>query len=175
MKKLTLTPIIFLLIFLIQSCATTKQVVPEPVVQVIEKERIIAKPFEAVWQSLIELLATYNMPIKNLDKSSGFIATEYKAISGDVLLIYVNCVGANSTFMGKVELVNHGGNLNVLLKRISDDSTKVRVNTFYSCSKNTYKHKNLISMEYVLQSSTRIDCTSTGNLEKAILDYVSIN
>jgi hypothetical protein len=93
-------------------------------------------------------------------------------VSGDVSQ-YMYCEGASSTFSGKVELTNHGGNLNVLLKKINEDSTKVSVNTFYSCTANKYKYASLISTVYVLESSTRIDCTSTGNLEKAIFDYLS--
>lgn len=155
------------------SCATSKYVAPAaPVVHIIEKERIINKPFDAAWQSIIELLATYNMPIKNLDKNSGFISTDYKLITGDVSQ-YMICEGASSTFSGKVELTNHGGNLNVLLKKVNEDSTKVTVNTFYSCTANKYKYANLISTTYILVSSTKVDCISTGNLEKAIFDYIS--
>jgi len=176
MKKINLVPITLLLIFLIQSCGSAKRIatVPVvPVVRVVEKERNINKSFDAIWQSTIELLAIYNMPIKNLDKSSGFISTDYKLISGNVSQ-YMNCVGANSTFSGKVELTNHGGNLNVLLKKINADSTKVSVNAFYSCIANKYKYANLLSTVYVFESSTKIDCTSSGDLEKAILDYISI-
>jgi hypothetical protein len=173
MRKIFLVSVVCLSLFFIQSCSSSKYVAPAPVViQVIEKERIINRPFDAVWQSTIELLATYNMPIKNLDKSSGFISTDYKLVTG-VISQYMNCEGASSTFSGKVELTNHGGNLNVLLKKINEDSTKVTVNTFYSCSSNKFRYASLISTVYVLESSTRIDCTSTGNLEKAILDYVS--
>jgi hypothetical protein len=112
------------------------------------------------------------MPIKNLDKSSGFISTDYKLVTG-VISQYMVCQGASSTFGGKVELTNHGGNLNVLVKKITEDSTKVTVNTFYSCTANKYRYASLISTTYVLESSTRIDCNSTGILEKAIFDYIS--
>lgn len=174
MKKILLIPTVFLVSFIIQSCSSPRNVVTAaPVVRVIEKERIINKSFDAIWQSTIELLATYNMPIKNLDKNSGFISTEYKIITGNVSQ-YMYSVGASSTFSGKVELTNHGGNLNVLVKKVNEDSTKVTVNAFYSCLANKYKYANLLSTVYVLESSTRIDCESTGNLEKGILDYVSL-
>jgi hypothetical protein len=172
MKKIILLPAISLVIFLIQSCSSPRAVATVPVVHVVEKERTINKSFDAIWQSTIELLATYNMPIKNLDKNSGFISTEYKQITGNVSQ-YTYCYGASSTFSGKVELTNHGGNLNVLLKKISADSTRVTVNCFYSCTANKYKYANVLSTVYVLESSTKTDCNSTGNLEKAILDYVS--
>jgi hypothetical protein len=173
MRKLTLIPVIFLSLLLFQNCATSKVVATAPVVvRVVEKERVINRPFETAWQSMIELLATYNMPIKNLDKSSGFISTDYKLVTGNPAQ-YMNCSGASSTFTGKVELTNQGGNLNVLFKKISNDSTKVTVNTFYSCQSNKYRYANIISTEYVLESTNREDCTSNGNLEKAILDYLA--
>jgi len=153
-------------------CSAPRQVVEAPAPRVVEKERTINKPFDAVWGSAIELLATYNMPIKNLDKNSGFISTEYKLITGNVS-DYMICEGANSTFTGKVEMANQGGNLNLLLRKVSEDSTKVTVNVFYSCNANKYRYENLLSTNYILQSSTKIDCQSTGTLEKAILDYVS--
>lgn len=172
MKKIALVPVIFLLLSLIQSCSSPKKVTDVPVSQIVEKERIINKPFDTIWQSVIQLLATYNMPIKNLDKNSGFISTEYKLITGNPLQ-YMHCAGASSTFTGKVELTGQGGNLNVLLTRINADSTKVSLNVFYDCTANKYRYANLISTNYILESSTKIDCTSTGNLEKAIFDYLS--
>lgn len=173
MKKSISIPIISLFLFLILSCSASRNVAPPaPVVYTVEKDRIINKPLDAVWQSIIELLATYNMPIKNLDKNSGFISTDYKLVTGDVSQ-YMICQGASSTFNGKVELINHGGNLNVLVKKITDDSTKVTVNTFYSCTANKYRYQNLISTNYVFESSTKVDCNSTGILEKAIFDYIS--
>ena len=174
MKKLNLLLIIFLLPILITNCSAPKQVVKQPVAvfKPIEKERVINKSFETIWQSTIELLATYNMPIKNLDKSSGFISTEYKQVTGNPST-YMKLVGANSTFSGKVELTNAGGNLNILVKSIKPDSTKVTVNVFYDCLKNTYKYANLISTQYVLQNSVKTECESTGKLEKAILEYLS--
>lgn len=173
MRKLILVPVIFLSLCLILSCSSAKYVAPAaPVVYVVEKERIINKPFDEAWQKIIELLATYNMPIKNLDKNSGFISTDYKLVTGEVSQ-YMICEGASSTFSGKVELTNHGGNLNVLLKKINEDSVKVTVNTFYSCTANKYKYASLISTTYVFESSSKVDCTSTGILEKAIFDYVS--
>jgi len=172
MKKILFISGIFVLGFLGQSCRAPRQVVAAPAPVIIEKERVISKSFDATWQNVIELLATYNMPIKNLDKNSGFISTEYKLISGNPAQ-YASFTGASSNFAGKVELTNHGGNLNVLLKRISADTTKVTVNCFYSCNRNKYKYAGLLSTTYILESSQKVDAETTGNLEKAILDYLS--
>ena len=172
MKKIIPAPIFCLVIFLIQGCSAPKKATAVVVPTTIEKERVIHKSFESTWQSTIELLATYNMPIKNLDKSSGFISTEYKLITGNPTQ-YMVASGASSNFMGKVDLTNYGGNLNVLLKKITEDSTRVCVNVFYTCTANKYKYASLLSSNYVLESSTQIDCATTGNLEKAILDYLA--
>ena len=118
------------------------------------------------------LLAVYNMPIKNLDKNSGFIATEYKLITGDVAQ-YMYSPKGSSSFRGKVESANHGGNMNILMRKITDNSTKVNINGFYSCLVNKYRYASLLSTEYILESSTRTDCESTGILEKAIFDHLS--
>ena len=172
MNKIMLISVILLCCMVMQSCIAVQNAPAEPVRVVVERERIIEKPFDVVWEKILELLATYNMPIKNIDRSSGFIATDYKLITGDPAQ-YMYCTGASSTFSGKVELTNHGANLNVLLKKITDTSTKVTLNLFYSCLANKYRYAGFFSTEYVLESSTRIDCSSTGNLEKAVFIYLS--
>lgn len=156
---------------LLMSCSTPKPVVTAPVERIIEREKVIDKPFETIWQNTIELLATYNMPIKNLDKTSGFIASDYKLVTEDPR-IYMDCVGASSNFSGKVELVNHGGNLNILIKKITEDSTKVTVNCFWGCTANKYRYENLLSTKYIFVSGNRQDCPTSGTLEKAFFEYL---
>jgi hypothetical protein len=174
MKKMIFLMLILIPNLFLVSCSAPQQAVTTtPVEIIIEKERVINKPFETIWLSTIELLATYNMPIKNLDKSSGFIASDYKFVTSNPGQ-YMLCTGANSTFSGKVELVNHGGNLNILIKKISEDSTKITINCFWSCVANKYRYASLFSTDYVLESSNRQDCNTSGNLEKAFLDYLSM-
>ena len=154
------------------ACKTPAPIIP--VARVIEKERIITKSYDAVWQSAVEWFATHNTPIKNLDKGSGIITTEYSLSMGEAYR-YMDCGGGNSTFSGKVELANYSGNFNLLIKKISDNSTKVSVNVFYSCSQNKYKYKSVLSSEYVLESSNRVTCSSKGQLEKDVFDYIEAN
>lgn len=151
-------------------CRTVVYVPVDNTPIVIEKTRIIPKTFDVVWSKTIELFANYNYPIKNLDKTSGFISSDYKAITGSYQ--YCTCAGARSDFNGKVEIINRGGNMNMLLKSISSDSTQVTVNLFYSATRNEYKYESLLSTNYVLVSSTRIDCESTGLAEGAIFEYL---
>lgn len=156
--------------FLIINCAP--QVRVTPVARVIEKERVVNKPFDAVWLSTIEWFATHNTPIKNLDKSSGLVSTEY-SLSMAEAANYMDCGGTTtSAFGASTRLENHSGNFNVLLKKIDDTHTKVNVNVFYGCTLNTYNYKGLLSTEMVLTSSKRINCNSTGVLEKQVLDFL---
>jgi len=170
MRKLNLLLIGFLLSFFIMSCSTPKQVVQ--VVRVVEKERTVNKSFDAIWLTTVEWFATHNTPIKNLDKASGLISTEYSLSMGDAAQ-YMDCPNVSTRFlMGKVELVNHAGNFNVLLKKIDENTTKVSVNVFYGCTENQYRTAGLLSSGYIFDSSTKLTCSSTGRMEKEILDYI---
>ena len=160
------------LIFVMVSCSTPKKtVVQQAAPRVIQKERIISRPFDAVWQTAIEWFATHNTPIKNLDKSSGLISTEYSVSIGDALK-YMEC--ARSSGSTSVQLTNYTGNFNVIIKRLADNSTKINVNVFFGCTQNVYKEQLhlFIANETILISSARINCSSTGTLEKEILDYL---
>ena len=172
MKILSGISFILLSSFVLMNCAVPKQtVVQQTAPKIIEKERIVSKPFDAIWLTSIEWFATHNTPIKNLDKSSGLISTEYSVPIGEALR-YMNCGSGSSTFMGKVEITNYTGNFNVLIKKLADSSTKINVNVFFGGTVNKYRYKNVLSTEYILESSTRTTCTSTGALEKEILDYI---
>lgn len=153
------------------SCRASQQAVVTPTVErIIEKDRVINKPFDLVWQSAIRLLANYNMPIKNLDKASGFIASDYKLITGDPNN-YMNCApGRVKMTFGKMDRTDQGGNVNLIIEKITDESTKVTVNAFYNCTENQYQNS---SRGYFLSSSYKIECNSNGNLEKAFLDYLT--
>ena len=161
---------IVLSILMIVSCSAPEYIKPNT--YIVEKDRVINKSFDTVWQSTVEWFATHNTPIKNIDKNSGLISTEYSLSIGEAVQ-YMDCGSGESNFNGKVELVNHTGNFNVLIKKIDEHSTKVNINVFFGCTVNKYRYENVISTDYVLESSTRTSCTSTGKLEKAILNYLS--
>lgn len=169
--KTNIQLLIFSLItFVITNCGAPA-VVATPVARVIEKERIVNKPFDAVWQSSVEYFAMHNTPIKNLDKSSGLISTEY-SLSMSEATKYMDCGSGNTTFMGMVELANHTGNFNVIIKKVDETKTKINVNVFFGCSVNKYRYASLLSTQYVLESSNRINCTSKGVLETEVLNYI---
>lgn len=158
-------------VFVALGCTPPKHIVQRATYEV-EKERVINKPFDAVWQSTVEWFATRNTPIKNIDKSSGLISTEY-GLSVDEAAQYMDSGYGESNFQGKVEVVNHRGNFNVLIKKINETSTKVDINAFFNCTVNRYRYENLFSTNYVLESSIPTKCVSTGALEKELLNYLS--
>ncbi|RLB51898.1 MAG: hypothetical protein DRI90_22610 [Deltaproteobacteria bacterium] len=144
-----------------------------PVVYPVEKERTIDKPFDAVWQSAVEWFATHNTPIKTLDKASGLISTEY-SLSMAEAAAHMDCGSGDSSFMGKVELEKPAGNFNMVIKKQDESSTKVSVNVFFACTVNKYRYENLLSTEYILLSSEKVDCGSKGTLEKELLDHIAL-
>ncbi|MBS3992988.1 MAG: hypothetical protein KGZ87_04650 [Bacteroidetes bacterium] len=170
MKATFKTSLLLLVTILATNCAPPPRVTP--VARVVEKERIVNKSFDAVWQSTIEWFATHNTPIKNLDKSSGLVSTEY-SLSMAEAANYMDCGGSTiSAFGANTRLENHSGNFNVLLKKIDDTHTKINVNVFFGCTLNTYNYKGLLSTEMILTGSKRINCYSTGALEKQVLDFL---
>lgn len=160
--------------FLLTNCGPKPPTV-QPVARVIEKERIIYKPFDAVWQSAIEYFATHNTPIKNLDKNSGLISTEY-SLSLDEATSFMECGVKNSeSWPYKTELANQSGNFNVIIKKIDDTKTKVNVNVFYGTTVNKYNYVGWFTNKWILQSSNRVTCTTTGILEQQVLNYMAAN
>jgi len=162
--------VIVLPVFMIVSCSAPEYI--KPTTYVVEKDRAIGISFDTVWQKAVEWFATHNTPIKNIDKSSGLISTEY-IMSIDEAMQYMSCGSGESNFSGKVELTNHSGNFNVIIKKIDENSTKVTVNVFFGCMVNNYRYESLLSTDYVLESSRRTTRNSTGRLEKEVLDYLS--
>lgn len=162
------------LVFLLAACSAPKTTVAPVAAPVIIKEKVYMKPFDAVWQTAIEWFATHNTPIKNLDKTSGLISTEYSMSIGEAGK-YMQCVqqGAKvGALTGFYTLDNYAGNFNVLIKKVNDNSTKVTVNVFFSCSQNLNKYVNALSTKTYLASSTRINCSSKGALEREILSFI---
>ena len=170
MKKLT-TLIPILLAIFVFGCTGSEY--KPPVKYDVPKETTIFKSFDVVWQSAVEWFATHNTPIKNLDKSSGLISTEY-SLSVTEAAKYMDCGKVGVGFSKKTTISNQIGNFNVLIKKIDDNSTKVSVNVFYSCLVNEYS-QGLLDNDWTLVSSTKVDCVSTGGLERTILEYLGKN
>jgi hypothetical protein len=163
MKK----PLIFLsLIFIcissiiLSSCATNSYQPPRA--RIIETKFTINKNYDNTWQGLVNWFASHNSPIKNIDKSSGLITTEYNLSVQDQAR-YLDCGVLESGTLQSARFGESFGNFNILVAKIDDNSTKVTINCFFKTIINQYNLKGeLIFTE-------KVDCNSTGVLEKEII------
>lgn len=118
-----------------------------------DREAIADRPFNAVWEDLVEWFANNNIPIRNLDKASGLIATEYRlGASGQ----YIHC-GTLGTYD---QLQRADLNVNVLVRPAEAGGTRVRANVFGTAT---------IANQMIAPAIRNVDCTSTGSLERSIL------
>lgn len=137
----------------------------------IQREVVVDAPLDVVWQHAVEWFAKNDMPIKNLDKASGLIATDHDmSIDKASQLMFCGASGPNSE--GKTEHVGHRGNFNLVLREQEDGRTKASVNSFFSCTENTYKYVAILSTDMQLASTARKDCISTGLVEKQLLGHL---
>lgn len=142
---------------LISGCATYEP----PVDRGVAKTQIIDKNFDEVWQNATEWFANNNVPIRNIVKDSGLIATDYR-------------LGADSSFIdcGKVGTYEAFGdkniNVNLIAKEESSSSTSVRLNVFGTARVN---QADLYGRS--TGAGKAIDCVSTGKLETTLFEYLS--
>ncbi len=134
----------------------------------VETEVIVEAPLDSVWDATVEWFATRGLPIKNIDKTSGLLATEH-VMPTDQVATVMSCGTPDPKPNGKVEHVDHRTHFNVLLRAQGPRQTKVTVNAFFDCVVNSYENVGLFGAQVRLDSSTRKKCGSTGTLERSIL------
>jgi hypothetical protein len=137
----------------------------------IQKELLIDAPLDVVWNVAVEWFAKNGMPIKNLDKVSGLIATDHD-MSIDKAAQLMSCGASGPNAEGKTEQVGHRGNFNLVLREQADGRTKASVNAFFSCTENVYKYVGILSTDMQLASTARKDCSSTGRVERQLLGHL---
>ena len=140
----------------VSACATYEP----PADRDIDNAVTVNQPYEKTWQRATEYFANNNIPISNIAKDSGLIATDYK-------------LGASSTFIdcGTVGTYEAFGdknlNLNILVKENTPTTTDVRVNVFGT---GRVVQTNLYGT--TVGAGKAIDCVSTGALEDDLIDYI---
>jgi len=115
----------------------------------------IEKPYDTVWQAVIETFAELQLPIMNMEKDSGLIVTDWIDFTGQNNNGYCDCGG-----LGINIEVNRTGKFNVFVKKTGDNSCDIKVNTMYQ---QMLKFGDTISKR---------NCVSTGNLEAEIYNKV---
>jgi hypothetical protein len=153
--------IVLLALFFVLFCGCAQYQPPKT--YSIVKEKIYDKPYIEIWDRVIEWFALNGSPIKNMDKESGFIATEYSLSTGQMQCLDCGTPGQALYIVQRLE--NPRGNFNILVKKQDNGTTKVMVNCFFKVTSNVYSDGR------VIQTDER-DCNSTGKLENEIFDYI---
>jgi hypothetical protein len=140
---------LFVISLSFMSCATA----PPP--RQITNAFQIENSHDAVWQALIETFAELNLPIQNMEKDSGLIVTDWIDFTGQTNEDYADCGG-----LGINIEVNRVGKFNVFVKKITENTCEIKVNTMYEQTMkfgdSLYKRK----------------CNSTGKLEAEIFNLI---
>jgi uncharacterized lipoprotein len=146
---------ILCLCFGLMSCATA------PVQRQVPSSFPFDKPFDPVWQAVIETFAELNLPILNMEKASGLITTDWISFRGqDNTTGYCACGG-----LGTSVEVDRRGRFNVYVKKVGESSCELKVNSvFENNTRSALVKDSLISVG---------NCVSTGKLEAEIYKRVS--
>ncbi len=150
-------------IAILASCASYKP----PKQYKFPKKQTFNLNYDVVWSRVVDWFGSRNTPIKNIDKSSGIITTEYN-LGVNEYSNYCDC-GKPGGLQHFEELF---GNFNVVVRNksenpVSDNKTEVTVNAFFKGALYGY---NVATERYVLIGKK--DCNSKGVLEKKLFNYI---
>jgi hypothetical protein len=133
-----------------------------------EQEKTYNQTYDQVWSKLLVFLSELGSPIKHLDKNSGFINTEFD-VPSNMFNQLMDCgVPADNLATNRFE--NPIGRFNIVVTKINDNETKVRVNSTLRCIYNSYMYENF---RWQLIGSSAVNCSSKGELERSLLYYLS--
>lgn len=155
--------LLIVLLFLAVSCSSYKP----PKKYDFEKERIYNVDYDTMWQRVVNMTSDMNMPIKNIDKNSGLIASDYN-LSTSTMSNIMDC-GTPAESLDIYKFEDPRANLNIVVSKVSGNKTKVKVNLF---CKTFYSRYSYVNGQYYKAGSQMIDCNSTGKLETEILNYL---
>jgi hypothetical protein len=148
----------FILILAVSLFAASCATYTPPVKKNIVNKMIFNKPYDEVWNKIIDYMSSHSLPIKNMEKASGLIVTESVSILNND-----KCMDCGDISRG-AQPYERKGDFNIFVQIIGSDSTQVTINTRYSAM--------LVYMGWDKGANNRIDCYSTGGWEKEIFDYI---
>lgn len=157
MKRLT----VLLLVLTLSSCVTVK--VNPPKFHEIEKNKDYNLPYDTVWIQVVDWFADHNVTIDKIEKGSGLITAKYQFEVSDNYLDCGDIKVSNAT--GKPD-INKIGTVNVTVRSIGPEKTKVNVNFFGKYVVNAYDGWNT----RMVTSDGR--CISNGLIEKSVLSSI---
>ena len=157
--KRFLLPILALISF--SGCASIT--VTPPLELALDRTRTYRMPFEKVWTRAVDWYADHNVIIEKIEKPSGLLTAKYLLKVGDRDL---NCGRIEASGIDGELYIEKYGRLNVTVRAVNDNETKVNVNLF-----GEYKLQALDAWDHRLVTATG-RCVSAGTLENNILSYI---
>lgn len=161
MKKVFNAAIVALAISVI-GIATSCQSYKPPVKRNFPNSATINKPYDEVWNKVIRWFGMQNIPVKSMEKVSGFISAEDQGYRPDKNFCDCGTMakGIVNTSLDGVIL-----NFNVIVEKESDTKTSVTVNVKFDGKGTTSVGSTTTSQQYT--------CYSTGKYESAIFEYLN--
>lgn len=142
-------------------CASIKITPPQS--QELEKSNTYLMSYEKTWIKAVDWFADHNVTIEKIEKPSGLITAKYLITASDE---HLDCGNINASGMLEKPHIEKYGSLNVTVREVNSEKSKVNVNFFgeFKLSGNDAWDGRL-----VIASG---HCISTGSLEKSILSYI---
>jgi hypothetical protein len=140
----------------------------------VEKSRITENSFDVVWGRLVSYFASNQISIQTIEKDSGLIVAGREVNAGSPGAVNVERINAKGAIGDMAECGQNTGllpygytiRLNVLANK-EGDKTRVTVNTQFRELRST------MALFGAGPQTSAVDCSSTGRIEKTILDIVS--
>ena len=154
--------VVFIILgILLTGCASVK--IQPPAKHAIENSRTYSLSYEKTWIRAVDWFADHDVTIEKIEKSSGLLTAKYLIEANDE---YLDCgeIKVSGT-LGR-PIIDQYGSLNLTVRDINSESTKVNVNFF-----GEFKLKASDAWDGRLVTSNG-RCVSTGVLEKSILTYI---
>lgn len=126
-----------------------------------ENSRVYRGSKDDVWELVIDFFNSSRITIRNIDKSSGVIYAEPDISNTKYAAKYADC-GEFGTFAAE-EDAEGVMRVNLFVKEIGEEKTKLVINTSFN---STFYNDPFI------YGRKKVECQSTGVLEKEILDSV---
>lgn len=149
-------------LIVVPSC-TPPQIEP-PAAPQHERTMTFEKPFDEVWTAVVDWFSESNIPIQQIERASGLIASEHRLGADEGL---IDCGSVSS---GDWTLVDSSrtANMNVRVREAGAGVT-VTADVF---GRGSYTFANPMSPSN--RQSVPVDrCESTGGLEAALFEYIS--
>jgi len=156
MKRVVIVLLLVALSYGLSSCAT----IPPKEYQ-FNNTKTIDKNFDVVWVQVIKWFATNNIPIRTVEKASGFISTEWELRTAS------KCMDCGTPGGLIHESSDYRINFNVQVEKTSEMKTKVTISLF------PYTYWTTAGTQYSAPSKWKVECNSTGKYEKELLYYLS--